>query len=82
MLRIECPNCQTSYTSKRLGINELMPEATAVVTVKCLTCSQDFDARVEPNYVTNEPGWFQKYIMRRKPSTELLGHKVTDSKVR
>lgn len=81
MLRLECPTCQTAYTSARCGIS-LMPEATCVATVKCLICGSDYEVRIEPNYVTDEPGWFQKYIMRRKPSTSLLGHKVTDTKVR
>ena len=81
MLRIECPTCETSYPAKRLGV-ALLPEHSAIVTVKCLTCKEAFDTRIEPKYVTNEVGWFAKYILRRQPSTELLGHEVTDRKVR
>jgi predicted Zn finger-like uncharacterized protein len=81
MLRIECPECGTSYKAERLGI-ALMPEQSMVVTVKCLTCGLAFDTRIEPNYVTTEAGWFARYIMRREPSSSLQGHVVTSSKVR
>jgi len=81
MLRIECPTCATSYTAERCGV-ELLPEQSAVVTIGCITCKQPFDARIEPTYVTNEQGWFARYILRRQPSQSLAGHQITNTKVR
>ncbi len=77
MLKLECPNCQTAYTAARCGIS-LMPEQNAAVTVQCMVCAKQFEVRIEPNSVTDELGWFAKYILRRKPSQSLRGHAITD----
>ena len=76
-MRIECPVCNTSYASERLGLPVLKDQQSAVVTVKCLVCGQDFNARVTPNLVTVVPGWWKRVVLRRKPTTTQDGHAVT-----
>jgi hypothetical protein len=81
MDRIECPECQTQYTTQRCGIS-LMPEESRQVTIACRVCTKQFDVLIEPNYVTDEAGWFARYILRREPSMSLRGHTITSTKVR
>jgi len=39
-MRIECPHCETTYTSERCGIN---PAAGTVFTIICGLCGGEFD---------------------------------------
>ena len=81
MLRLECPNCQTSYTAIRCGIS-LLPEQHADVTVQCLICEKSYDVLIEPAYITHEVGWFARYVLRRQPSQSLQGHAITRCELR
>lgn len=76
-MRIECPVCKTSYTPERCGIPVLQDSQAAVITVKCLVCGREFDTRVTPNMVTVVPGWWQRTVLRRQPTTTQDGHTVT-----
>lgn len=41
-MRVECPECETSYTFKRCGI----PEEECVATTICANCHQTIEVRV------------------------------------
>src|SRR5512146_2996641 len=71
-MRIECPECHTSYTHERLGL-ALQPETAAIVTVGCVLCRCEFDVALQPTKPTivTTPGaplgWFQRVVLRRVP---------------
>lgn len=80
-VRIQCPECATSYTGERLGI-VLRPTDSMSVTVACMVCKRSFDTFIEPNFTTSEVGWFARTILRRQPVVSLDGHKVADAYTR
>jgi hypothetical protein len=75
MLRIECPECQTSYTAERLGV-KLGPQHTAKLDVACILCKLPFKVTVGPKVVVDVPSWSARTFLRRKPVTRLDGHEV------
>lgn len=69
-MRIQCPFCETSYTTARCGLDELTGEQRAHATVVCKICVGEFDLVILPGESTAEdytPNWFMRVIMRRKP---------------
>ena len=80
-LRFECPTCKTSYSAERCGIRPLLPEESAIVTIKCMVCGAEFDAEVRPNIVASTPGWWARTLLRRKPSVVQQGH-IAEAKSR
>ena len=77
--KIECPHCETTYAPERCGIRPLQEGETASITVLCMVCKQSFDTKVFPKQVVVQPGWFQRVVMRRKPTTRIEGHAARTS---
>lgn len=74
-MRIECPNCKTSYTAERLGIT-LGPQQSAQLDVACVLCKAPFHVEINPKVVATTPGWWARTVLRRKPELTLDGHEV------
>lgn len=68
-IKLECPQCETSYTTERCGV-KVQPEHVTRATVVCLICGTSYDAKIEfvpaRTEILNEPGWFAKYVLRRQ----------------
>lgn len=68
-IAIECPECQTTYHPKRLGITiPDDPEKTVTLTVACPVCRRAFNASVVAEIRTEAPaqGWVD-WLLRRTP---------------
>lgn len=74
-LRIQCPNCATSYTADRCGIPRPDKAQQTIATVVCMVCRTQFDTVFTPvvDAVENySPNWFARNIMRRKATFDLV----------
>ncbi len=50
MKRIECPNCETQYTIKRMGLPT--PIVSQISTVICSVCGESYDITFSKNLFT------------------------------
>lgn len=76
-MRIECPTCKTSYTEERCGVPPLKDNQSAKITVVCLVCKSEFDTSITPKIVVVQPGWWQRVVLRRPPTTKQDGFNAT-----
>lgn len=84
-VRIECPECATSYAAKRLGlVFPSDPTKGIQGTVLCLVCQKSFDFTIDTQ-VTEvrelEQGWVE-WIFRRPKRTQDIFDWVATSRKR
>ena len=70
MDRIECPNCKTSYTVERLGLDWMMADTRPfVATVACMVCKVTFDAYRTTEMIPGARTW--RTLWQRKDTTQV-----------
>ena len=60
---MQCPHCETSYTSERCGVS-LPPreqQKTLDVTIQCVLCGRAFDVRFKANPIGT---WVDRFLRR------------------
>lgn len=72
MIRIQCPECATSYTAERCGLS---PRATESVSasVKCSICATVFQVVLVPAVTPAQP-WYRRLM--RTPVAPVSSHVV------
>ena len=76
-MRIECPNCGTSYTMERLGWT-LPEDPTKILnlTVVCMVCQKHFDATIETAIVGQQeqvrPKTWTQWLLLRPADVDVM----------